>query len=97
MFVLSGCFQKENLGDPTPFAKFYKNGKPKIVGFQNKKTGKATGKWKFYDEKGQLRETGFFKKGKEHGEWIRFNEKGEVISTSYYSNGKNFRTVIPWD
>ena len=95
--LLSGCFQSQDHEIAVRFEKFHKNGKLKISGFKNEKTGRSTGEWKYYDNNGHLKESGFFRNGKEHGEWNRYNQSGEIISTSYYSNGKNFRTVIPWD
>ena len=97
LFIMTGCTSNESPQDTIPFEKYHSNGKPSIVGQKVKSTGKAIGEWKYYDNNGRLKESGFFRNGKEHGEWNRYNQSGEIISTSYYSNGKNFRTVIPWD
>ena len=97
LFIMTGCSSNESPQDTIRFEKYHSNGKPSILGQKVKSTGKAIGEWKYYDNNGQLKESGFFRNGKEHGEWNRYNQSGEIISTSYYSNGKNFRTVIPWD
>ena len=58
--VLSGCFQSQDQEIAVRFEKFHKNGKLKISGFKNEKTGRSTGEWKYYDINGQLKESGFF-------------------------------------
>ena len=57
---MTGCTSNESPQDTIPFEKYHSNGKPSIVGQKVKSTGKAIGEWKYYDNNGRLKESGFF-------------------------------------
>ncbi len=49
--------------------------------------GKPEGEWLFYDKKGRLTQTGFFREGRRHGLWTKFDSKGN-ISRKTFLNGR---------
>ena len=72
-----------------PFRKYFDNGAPKILGYHSKSTGRKAGKWEIFDNKGCLREVGFFDNDKKTGKWSYYNRYGRLRSTGYYEQNKH--------
>lgn len=68
---------------------YYKNGEILMTGsFKSSKELKKHGEFRYYDEKGNLRSTGTYKKNEQHGEWEYFHNNGKVSSKEEYKKGE---------
>lgn len=64
---------------------YHKNGKTLALG--QYKDGKKTGKWKFYQESGALKQIERYKDGKEDGNWVWFYSNNQIACRGKYKKG----------
>lgn len=59
--------------------------------------GYLNGPVEFFDEAGNLQETGNYKVGKKDGVWIQYNSKGTKVGEAYYKDGLKDGIWTVWD
>lgn len=77
-----------------PWIYYHSDGKTvKAAGTYDDK-GQFTGRWKWFDAQGMLRQDGSFHEGKQHGRWRRyFAGTDQLVDEGNYHLGKR---VGPW-